>query len=42
MTDNNMPELTLAPDTAAAAEIPTLTLTPEALLPLPPLRRRRK
>ena len=30
MTDNNMPELTLAPDTAAAAEIPTLTLTPEA------------
>ena len=24
MTDNNMPELTLAPDTAAAAEIPTL------------------
>ena len=29
MTDNNMPELTLAPDTAAA-EIPTLTLTPEA------------
>ena len=30
MTDNNMPGLTLAPDTAAAAEIPTLTLTPEA------------
>ena len=30
MTDNNMPELTLAPDTAAAAEIPALTLTPEA------------
>ena len=30
MTDNNMPELTLAPDTAAAAEISTLTLTPEA------------
>ena len=30
MTDNNMPELTLAPDTAAAAEIPTLTLPPEA------------
>ena len=30
MTNNNMPELTLAPDTAAAAEIPTLTLTPEA------------
>ena len=30
MTDNNMPELTLASDTAAAAEIPALTLTPEA------------
>ena len=30
MTDNNMPELQLAPDTAAAAEIPTLNLTPEA------------
>ena len=31
MTDNmNMPELTLSPDTAAAAEMPTLTLTPEA------------
>ena len=30
MTDTNMPELTLTPDTAAAAEMPTLTLTPEA------------
>ena len=30
MTDTNMPELTLTPDTAAAAEVPTLTLTPEA------------
>ena len=30
MTDNNMPELTLASDTATAAEIPALTLTPEA------------
>ena len=30
MTDNTMPELTLTPDTAAAAEMPTLTLTPEA------------
>ena len=30
MTDNNLPELTLTPDTATAAEIPSLTLTPEA------------
>ena len=32
MTDNKMPELTLSPDdtAAAAAEVPTLTLTPEA------------
>ena len=30
MTDNNLPELTLTPDTAIAAEIPSLTLTPEA------------
>ena len=30
MSDNRMPELTLAPDTAAAAEIPTLTLDPVA------------
>ena len=33
MTDNMMPELTLTPDdtaTAAAVEVPSLTLTPEA------------
>ena len=30
MTDNNLPELTLTPDTATAVEIPSLTLTPEA------------
>ena len=30
MTENNLPELTLTPDTATAAEIPSLTLTPEA------------
>ncbi len=30
MTDNNLPELTLTPDTATVAEIPSLTLTPEA------------
>ena len=30
MTDNNLPELTLTPDTSTAAEIPSLTLTPEA------------
>ena len=32
MTDNKMPELTLSPDdtAAAVAEVPTLTLTPEA------------
>ena len=32
MTDNKMPELTLTPDdtAAAVAEVPTLTLTPEA------------
>ena len=30
MTDNNLPELTLTPDTTTAAEIPSLTLTPEA------------
>ena len=35
MTDTNMPELTLTPDTAAAAEMPPLTVTPP---PLPPLR----
>ena len=30
MTDNNLPALPLTPDTATAAEIPSLTLTPEA------------
>lgn len=33
MTDNMMPELTLTPDdtaAAAAVEVPSLTLTPEA------------
>ncbi len=30
MTDNMIPELTLTPETAVAAEMPTLTLTPEA------------
>ena len=30
MTDNNLPELTLTPDTATAVELPSLTLTPEA------------
>lgn len=30
MTENMMPELTLSPDTAAAVEVPSLTLTPEA------------
>ena len=30
MTDNQMPELTLTPDTAAAAAVPELTLTPDA------------
>lgn len=30
MTDNNMPELTLTPDTAAAEAVPQLTLDPVA------------
>ena len=43
MTDNMMPELTLTPDdtaTAAAVEVPSLTLTPEARRS--PSRRKRR